>query len=125
MTASESLYLSPEDLYRIGNSSSPLLTKVRESEIDLTDMNGIRVVVANGRGVSLYNEQGLAEAPLTGWVWKIRARSPLPPGLKLVKTATPPGHYHLCPSFNMTLHEYIGLLESVVIHCEKLYRKQA
>ena len=83
MTNSEAIYLSPETLYRIGNGSSPLLTKVRPGEIDTIEVNGITHIVANGKGISLYNKRGLDLAPLSGWVWEISANTQLPSGLKL------------------------------------------
>lgn len=50
----EDLYFAPEDLYRLGNSSGPRLTNVRRpKDVDTTEINGITVVIANGKGISL------------------------------------------------------------------------
>ncbi len=121
----ETIYLSPETLYRIGNGTSPLLTKVRPGEVDTIDVNGITHIVANGKGISLYNKQGLDLAPLTGWVWEISTNTRLPSGLKLIKDDRPEGHYSLCPVKNMSTHEFIAQLEKVVIHCKKIFKKKA
>ncbi len=67
MIPQEKIYLSPETLYRIGNGSSPLLTKVRPGEMDTIEVNGVTQIIANGKGISLYNEKGLNLAPLTGY----------------------------------------------------------
>lgn len=125
MKNNEAIYLSPETLYRIGNGSSPLLTKVRPGEIDTIEVNGITHIVANGKGISLYNKRGLDLAPLTGWVWEISANTQLPNGLKLIKDDRPEGHYSLCPIRNMSVHEFISHLEKVVIHCKKVFKKKA
>lgn len=125
MPLNENLYIAPEDLYRIGNASSPLLTKVRQADYDLIDMNGIAMIVANGKGASLYNKAGLDKAPLSGWVWEIKSGTSMPPGLVLQKDAAPEGHYTLRPAQNMTVHEYIALLEKVVIQCRKVFKKSA
>ena len=125
MMNNEAIYLSPETLYRIGNGSSPLLTKVRPGEIDTIEVNGITHIVANGKGISLYNKRGLDLAPLTGWVWEISANTQLPCGLKLIKDDRPEGHYSLCPIRNMSVHEFISQLEKVVIHCKKVFKKKA
>lgn len=125
MTNSEAIDLSPETLYRIGNGSSPLLTKVRPGELDTIEVNGITHIVANGKGISLYNKRGLDLAPLTGWVWEISANTQLPSGLKLIKDDRPEGHYSLCPIRNMSVHEFISQLEKVVIHCKKVFKKKA
>ncbi|MCP3895649.1 MAG: hypothetical protein GY706_13630 [Bacteroides sp.] len=125
MKQNEKLYLVPEDLYRLGNASSPLLTRIRPGEVDLIELNGIKMVVANGKGISLYNKVGLNLLPLTGWVWEISARRQLPFGLKLVKDDKPEGRYTICPNRNMSVHEFVGLLESIVIYCKKVYKKKA
>ncbi len=125
MNFKEKIYLSPETLYRIGNSSSPLLTKVRPGEIDTIGINGVTQIVANGKGISLYNENGLKLAPVAGWVWEISQNTQMPIGLKLIKDDQPEGHYSLCPSRNMSVHEFISLLEKVIIHCKKTYKKKA
>lgn len=125
MHANEALYLAPETLYRIGNATSPLLTKIRPGELDIVEMNGVNLIVANGKGISLYNKTGLDLAQLSGWVWEIQASTPLPPGLKLIRDNSPEGHYSLCPTKNMTAHEFIGLLESIVIYCKKVFKKTA
>lgn len=85
MKQNEPFYLSPETLYRIGNGTSPLLTKVRPGEVDTIDINGVTHIIANGKGISLYNRQGLDLAPITGWIWEISPKTPIPHGLKLIK----------------------------------------
>jgi hypothetical protein len=125
MKQNEKLYLVPEDLYRLGNASSPLLTRIRPGEIDLIEVNGIKMIVANGKGISLYNKMGLNLLPLTGWVWEMSAQTPLPFGLRLVKDDKPEGHYTVCPNRNMSVHEFVGLLERIVIYCKKVYKKKA
>lgn len=118
-------FLSQETLYRLGNSSSPLLTKVRPGEIDTMQVNGITMIISNGKGVSLYNKTGLDLAPLSGWVWEIKQNTPIPIGLKLIKDNKPQGHYSLCPARNMPVSEFVSLLENVVIHCKKSFKKKA
>ena len=93
MNSKEVLYLAPETLYRLGNATSPLLSRMRPDDIDIIDVNGVKMVVANKKGVSLYNKEGLDLVPLTGWVWEIKAHTNLPFGLKLTKDNEPLGHY--------------------------------
>jgi hypothetical protein len=125
MSTNEPLYLFPETLYRIGKGTDPTLTAIRPHEISIIHVNGIAMIVADGRGVSLYNKSGLELAPLTGWAWEIKAFTRVPPGLKLIRDPEPEGHYTLCPVENMTLSTYIGLLEKLVIHCTKAFKKKA
>jgi hypothetical protein len=51
------------------------------------------------------------------------ANTVFPVGLKLVKDTQPPGHYTLCPSRNMPVQDFVALLEKVVIHCRKVFKK--
>lgn len=125
MRQNEKLYLVPEDLYRLGNATSPLLSRIRPGEIDLVEVDGIKMIIANGKGISLYNKVGLDLMPLKGWVWEISANTHLPFGLRLNKDDNPEGHYTICPDRNMPVHEFVGLLESIVINCKKLYKKKA
>jgi hypothetical protein len=89
------------------------------------EVNGIKRVIANGKGISLYNKAGLDKMPLSGWVWEIKVSTPFPIGLKLIKDDKPEGHYTLAPTRNMLFSEYISLLEKVAIHCQKVYKKRA
>src|SRR5690606_39241401 len=105
----EDLFFAPEDLYRLGNSAGPRLTNVRRpKDVDTTEINGITVVIANGKGISLSTKERLEKTPMSGWVWKISKGTQVPNGLKLFNDR--PGHYSICPVSNMPLDEFIGLL---------------
>lgn len=121
----EKLFLTEEDLYRVGNSSSPQLTKLRIGEITIVDLDGIKVIIADGKGISLYNESGLKKSSLTGWIWELNKGTVLPLGLYLQKDPDPnnEGHYFVCPMQNMPVNAYVGLLEQMAMHCNKIYRK--
>ncbi len=121
---SEKLYLVKEDLYRLGNSISSRLSRVRPSEVTTMEMNGVETIIANNNGVSVYTKDGLDESPLTGWVWEIKQGAMFPIGLKLVKRGSK-GHHMIVPTQNMPLNKYVGLLEQVAMHCKKAYKKQA
>ncbi|MGH1487339.1 MAG: hypothetical protein ACRBCI_14085 [Cellvibrionaceae bacterium] len=121
---SEKLYLVKEDLYRLGNSISSRLPRVRPSEITTMDMNGVKTIITNNNDVSVFTKDGLNESPLTGWAWEIKQGAVFPAGLKLVKRGSK-GHHMIVPIRNMPLNQYVGLLEQVAIHCKKVYKKQA
>ncbi len=125
MSNEEKLYMTQEDLYRIGNSSSSKLSEVRQGEITIIDLNGINTIVANDKGVSLYDKQGLDDAPLSGWVYEIKVNTVLPFGLKLWEDLDVAGHYHVCPVRNMPYHKYVGLLEELAIDCHKVFKKKS
>lgn len=124
MANNEDLFFTQEDLYRIGNSTSAKLSEIRANEVVLIEINGIKTVVANDKGISLYNKRGLDDAPLSGWVYEIKSGTPLPIGLCLWKDPRIVGHYHICPASNMPLHKYIGLLEELAIKCQKMFQKK-
>lgn len=117
------LFLAPEDLYRLGNATSPRLTHVRRpKDIDTIEVNGITVVVANGKGVSLATKDRIDKTPVSGWVWKIAKGTQMPIGLKLINDRV--GHYSICPQSNMPLDEFIGLLSKLAMKCQKVFKKQ-
>ena len=113
------LYLSQEDLYRFGNSSSPRLDHVRNNDVDLYEVNAIMHIRANGKGISLLTEQDAARKP--GWLWRIPKNTPMVPGLAL--NPDRPGHFSLCPVTDMTLDKYRALLSELALHCQRV-RKQ-
>lgn len=119
----EDLFMVPEDLFRLGNATSPRLTNIRRpKDIDTVEVNGITVVISNGKGISLSTKGRLDKTPMSGWVWKISKGTQMPIGLKLLNDR--PGHYSICPISNMPLDEYIGLLSKLAMKCKKVLKKQ-
>jgi hypothetical protein len=90
---SDYLYLSQDDLYRFGNSTSPRLDHVRSNDVDLYENNGVVHVRANGKGISLLTEQEAQQKP--DWLWLVPRNTPMPPGFAL--NPDRPGHFSLCP----------------------------
>ena len=121
----ENLFIVKEDLYRFGSASSSTMSKVRPREITTTEVNGILHIVANNRGISLFDKIGLEKSRLTGWVWELKRGTPLPVGLKLIKDNSSTGHHTLAPAHNMPVSQYIGLLEQVAVRCEQSFMKKA
>lgn len=123
MDMNKEFFIVPEEVFRVGNATTPRLHMVRSSEVDVTEINRIKVIIANGRGVSLYTKEELAATTLTGWVWKFAARTPVPHGLKLVNDK--PGHYCVAPIQNMPVDLYKGLLEQMGLKAQKIWQKTA
>jgi len=117
MITIKEFYLFPEDVYRMGNSSTHRMTVIRADEINVTQIKGISIVVANNKGVSVWTKEGVAEKGLTGYAWLIKTGATTPQGLKIVNDT--PGHYMLVPVRNMPLDSYKGLLEEMGMKCEK------
>ncbi len=80
------------------------------------------MVVANGKGVSLSTKQRLDSTLMSGWVWKIPRNTIVPSGLKLINDR--PDHYSVCPTSNMPLDEFKGLLAKLALKCQKVLKKQ-
>ena len=117
------LYLAPEDLFRLGNATDPRLTHIRRpKDIDTVEINGLLVVIANGKGISLATEERISKSPVSGWVWKISKGTQMPQGLRLINDR--PGHYSICPMSNMPLDEFKGLLSKLALKCQKVFKKQ-
>lgn len=119
----EDLFISPEDLYRLGNSSDPRLTHVRRpKDVDTVEMNGVLVVIANGKGISLATRSRIEKSGTSGWVWRLPKGTPMPYGVRLINDRS--GHYSLCPVHNMPLDEFKGLLAKLAMRCHKVSRRQ-
>ena len=96
---------------------------VKPSEVDVTEVNGVKVIIANGRGISLYTLEELKNTSLTGWVWKFRENTTLPQGLKLVNDKQ--GHFCVAPTSNMPVDLYKGLSEQLGMKAQKVWKKTA
>ena len=116
----EEFLLFPEDVYRMGNSGSHKLTAVRSFEVNTTTINGVTIIIANGKGVSLYTIEKIIEKNLTGFAWRFNKGAQVIPGLKLVSDE--PQHYMLAPISNMPVDKYKGLLEEMGIRCGKYFQ---
>ena len=126
------LYLLDEDLYRLGNATSPKLAQVRVSkDVDTYEQNGIVMVRSNGGGVSLITEERLQRerARYTGsYLWKLPAGFPLPPGLVLfpdtrdLRPGQEPDHYLLGPQSDMPVSEYVALLSKLALQLERVQK---
>jgi len=123
MVLNKEFYIVPEEVFRVGNSSTPRLHMVRASEVDITEINGEKIIIANGRGVSLYTKAELQNTTLTGWIWRFIVHTHLPQGLKLVNDK--PGHYCVAPTQNMPVDLYKGLLEQMGSKAQKAWVKVA
>ena len=121
----EKLFIAREDLFRFGNGTNSNISKPRPKEITTIEINGVLHIVANGRGISLFNKAGLDKTRLTGWVWEVKEKTTFPMGLRLIKDNSSTGHHTLAPLSNMPLSQYIGLLEQVAVRCQKSFKKQA
>jgi hypothetical protein len=93
---------------------------VRARDVDTTTMDGVLMVVANGKGISVFDREGIRHAPFTGWVWKVTAATALPPGLKLVQDKA--HHYCIAPMNNMPVTKYKSLLEQLALSAQRVMK---
>lgn len=115
-------FILPEELFRLGNSSSPRLSNVRSRDVDTIEINGITVIRANGKGISVFDKAGINESPMTGWVWRFPPNTQPPVGLKLVQDK--PHHYCIAPAQNMPIDKYKGLLEEMALKATRVFKKE-
>ena len=103
-----------EDLYRMGNASSPAFSEKR-GLIDclVVDRAGIKVVVANGNGFSAFNRITGPMKSQAKNIWRIAKGSSIPVGIRLVKDLTSPGHYMLAPEMDMPFNKFLCMLEEM------------
>ena len=118
----QEFYIVPEELFRLGNANHPKLSNVRPRDVDTTDINGIVVILANGKGISIFDRQGIDESPMSGWVWRFPPNTKPPYGLKLVQDK--PHHYCIAPIKNMPIDKYKGLLEEMALKANRVFKKE-
>lgn len=118
----QEFYLIPEEIFRLGNSASPRLSNVRPRDIDTIEINGITVIKANGKGISVFDKAGINESPMSGWVWRFPPNSSFPHGLKLVQDK--PHHFCIAPIQNMPIDKYKGLLEEMALKASRVFKKE-
>ncbi|AHK16090.1 MAG: hypothetical protein VB954_09990 [Thalassolituus sp.] len=115
-------YIMPEELFRLGNSTTPKLSNVRARDVDIVQINGIAIIKANGKGISVFDKVGINESPMSGWVWRFAPNTQPPIGLKLVQDK--PHHFCIAPTQNMPISKYIGLLEELALKGHRVYKKE-
>ncbi|MBB3061766.1 hypothetical protein [Microbulbifer rhizosphaerae] len=115
-------FILPEELFRLGNSSSSKLSNVRSRDVDTIEINGITVIRANGKGISVFDTDGINESPMTGWVWRFPPNTQPPFGLKLVQDK--PHHFCIAPTQNMPIDKYKGLLEEMALKATRVFKKE-
>ena len=59
MKIQEEFYLIPEEVFRLGNSGNPQLSHVRARDVDVIEINQMSVIVANGKGISVFDIEGI------------------------------------------------------------------
>jgi hypothetical protein len=115
------VYLLDEDLYRLGNATSSRLDNVRSVDVNTFQQNGILMVRANGKGISVGTKEYLEKLQLSGWLWKIPTTTTIPADLLLNPDPDPTkqGHFFLCPNSDMTMDRYRALLSELALRCER------
>lgn len=114
-------YLAQMDLFRIGTADSPRLERIRTNrDVDLYERNGITMVRANGKGVSLFTEEEIRKTRFEGWAWKVPHGTQMPSGLGLHDDHK--GHYMICPVSDVSVDEYKALLNKIALACERVMK---
>lgn len=114
-------YVVPEDIYRIGNQDEAKLNHVRPRDIDTVSFGKELMVIANGKGISVYDRTGINESPMNGWIWRIKSNTRLPSGLVLVKDKN--HHFCIAPKYNMAISKYKQLLDQLSPWAQRMVKK--
>ena len=115
-------FMVPEEIFRLGNASTSRLSNVRPRDVDTVQINGITMIVANGKGISVFDKTGINESPMTGWVWRFPPNTTPPVGLRFVQDKA--HHYCIAPVQNMPIDKYKGLLEEMALRATRVFKKE-
>ena len=117
-----------ENLQRMGNSAWPAFTEERaKSDVLITKIDGVEVVIANGNGFSAFNYLTPIMKKPGKTIWRIKKHAQIPQGLKLVKDLRPghEGHFMIAPEKQMPLKKYLGLLEELGMDRDRVVKLTA
>ena len=95
----QEFYVFPEEIYRMGNTTSHRLTEIKPREVDITDFGGVEMIIANGRGVSLRTLDEIIKKGLSGWAWKFEKGTVVTEDFKTRERRTGPLHVSTYPKY--------------------------
>ena len=104
-----------EDLYRMGNATSPSFSEARGlKDCLIVEVDEIKIVKANGNGFSAFNSITATMKRKGKNVWKIKKGAPLE-DIRVVKglRSDHKGRYMLAPEKDMPFKKYLGILEEL------------
>lgn len=85
----------------------------------MTTINGI---IANGKEISVFDREGINNAPMTDWIWMFPPNTQPLHGLKMVQHK--PHHYYISPVQNMPVDKFKVLLEEMSLKASRVFKKE-
>lgn len=102
-----------QTVIRTGTKDSPKLNHIRPRDIDVEGLSGQENVIANGKGISLLNLEGLIKKGLQGWLWLLLPNTSIPDQLGILPDVKDPNHFFIVPREGMLLAQYKEHLHSI------------
>lgn len=115
-------YIVSEALPKPGGQACPVDTQGTPHNWDTTELNDKRVIIANGKGIQIFDRNGINNSSLSGWVCRFSARVLPPKGLKIVEQQ--PGQHCISPARNMTEDKLLELLKEMTLSAITLLKRQ-
>lgn len=118
MMTHEALFLI-EDVFRLGNATSPRLDHIRKHDIPIVSNDGKEMVFPDTGGISVFN---IIHPRLHGIWWKCPAGTTYPEELTIICERDYGGlrHYLIQPSYQMELRQYLEALREFALSFDKV-----
>lgn len=116
------LYITYEELLKLESFRKPNATPRKPQDIDITHLDDVEVIVANGKGIQALDREAINKLPISGWVCRFSAQTPAPKGLKFVQVSE---HlFNIAPVKNMSLQKFESLVKELTISAITIFKKQ-
>ncbi|WP_444909715.1 hypothetical protein [Microbulbifer sp. TRSA005] len=114
------IYIDSNSLPKFGYSREEDVNMLT-SNLDTTFLNNISIVIANGKGIRIFDQESINQSTLIGWVCRFPAGTTPPNGLRITEQG--PGQYYISPERNMTATRFIELLKEMSLKAITLFKR--
>ncbi|WP_226646236.1 hypothetical protein [Microbulbifer variabilis] len=117
----QEMYIESNFLPKFGHLDQRENFEFLTSQLDTTFLSNRTIVIANDKGIRVFDQKSINQSTLNGWVCRFPAGTTLPIGLKIVKKIS--GQYFISPERNMTIERFIELLKEMSLSAITLFKR--
>ncbi|QFT55048.1 hypothetical protein [Microbulbifer sp. THAF38] len=114
------MYIDSNFLPKFGRFEQEENFEFLTSKLDTTFLNNRTIVIANGKGIRVFDQKSINQSNLNGWVCRFTASTKLPNGIKITEHTS--GQYFISPERNMTTERFIELLKEMSLSAITLFK---
>ncbi|WP_444901515.1 hypothetical protein ACJJIG_18905 [Microbulbifer sp. SSSA007] len=115
------IYIASDSLPKYGLHKSEKTSELLTAILDTTLLNDRKIIIANGKGVRIFNQERINQLIQDGWICRFPAGTTLPEGLKIVEQS--PGEFYISPERNMAERQFIALLKEMSLRAITIFKR--